>query len=195
MTDQGVRLKGVYGRPLSKLSGTKVDVSLEQLRRAADIIIECIREEIKKDTAKATGLRQPSEPVPIPKTERFAKSFTYRIRGKSTIEITSDWPTAKAHTTPSSEIDPETKRAKPSAPMEMWWLTRPAVPLARIVRANGEVIVRTTPVHGVGDVWIHPGYRKYTFLERGLKRGREKAMTLLAPEIVQALLQNNDLFG
>jgi len=189
------RIRGVYGSPLSKLSGQKVKLSRDLLEKAAVIILDQIKREIAKDTLKAVALRPPGEPVPIPKTKKFADSFKFRIKGKSTIEITSDWPTSVAHTTPADEIDLETKRPKPHAPIKMWWLTRPKVPFARIVRQDGEVIVRTTPLSGSGDVWIHPGFRKYTFIERGLRKGRKKAMEAITPDIVAQLLASKDLFG
>lgn len=196
MADNGTRLKGVYGRPLAKRAGMKIDLTPKQMSEVAQIILESIQEEIKKDIAKAAGLRAPGEPVPLPKTDKFAKSFQARVKGASTIEITSTWPTAKAHVTPSDEIDLDNNRPKPHAPMEMWWLTRPKVPFAQIVRANGEIIVRTTPDPSKGErPWIHPGFRKYTFLERGLRKGRDRAVKHLASTVVQGLLLEYDLFG
>ena len=192
---EDVRLKGVYGGPLAKKAGMTIPLSPQQLQEAADIILEAIKVEIKKDMAKASGLRAPGDPVPLPPTPRFAESFTATVKGK-VIEIRSSWPTATAHTTPSNEIDIDTERAKPHAPIKMWWLTRPKVPFARIVRSNGEVIVRTTPNPSQGDeMWIHPGFRKYTFLERGLKKGRAEAVKHLAAGVVQDLLAQYDLFG
>jgi len=190
------KLTGVYGKPLADRAGMDIPLTPQQLRKAALIILKAIKAEIKKDIAKAAGLRSPGDPVPLPQTTAFADSFKVRVKGKSTIEITSSWPTAVAHTTPADEVDPENNRPKPHAPIEMWWLTRPKVPFAQIVRSNGEVIVRTTPNPAKGDkLWIHPGYRKYTFLERGLKKGREEAVKALAEEVIQNLLATHDLFG
>ena len=196
MAEEAARIRGIYGKPLSKASGQKIKLTQRQVEKAAAIILKAIRREIAKDTAKAGALRRPGEPVALPKTKKFASSFKWRIKGKSTIEIVSTWPTAEAHTTPSDEIDIDNNRPKPHAPIKMWWLARPKVPFARIVRSNGEVIIRTTPLPAQGDkLWIHPGFRKYTFLERGLRKGRKEAVEALTPEIVAELLQTYDLFG
>ncbi len=189
------RLKGVYARPLAKKVGQQIPLTRDQLKRAGDIILEHIKKEIKKDIAKSAGLRPQGEPVPLPNTSKFPDSFKVRVKG-NIIEITSDWPTAKAHTTdPTSPNFLGNTAPKGSAPIPMVWLTRPKVPFARIVRRNGEVVVRTTPDPSKGQaVWIHPGFRKYTFLERGIRKGREAAVRMLASEIIQDLLQQNDLF-
>lgn len=186
---------GAYGKPLSKKAGSTLPLTRAQLDRAGEIILAEIRNEIKIDAAKAAGTRKPGEPVPIPLSPDFAKSFKVRVRGVSTIEITSDWPTAGAHTNPSSEVNVLNPDRSQSGPIEMKWLARPAVPYAKIVQRNGMVVVRTTPDPLQGDnYWMHPGFRKYTFLERGLRKGREKAAKELAKELLEQLLQTTNIF-
>lgn len=46
------------------------------------------------------------------------------------------------------------------------------------MRVGGNKVVRTTPIR-MKDAWIHPGFYKYTFLERGARKGREKAIQML----------------
>lgn len=186
---------GAYGKPLSKKAGSTLPLTRIQMDRAGEIILAEIRNEIRIDAAKAAGTRKPGAPVPIPLSPEFAKSFKVRIRGSSTIEITSDWPTAGAHTTPASKIDVLNPHSPRSGPIEMKWLARPAVPYARIVQSNGVVIVRTTPDPMQGEqYWMHPGFRKYTFLERGLRKGREKVAQELAKELIEQLLQTTNIF-
>jgi len=180
--------------PLSSLSGKKIILTPAQLRRAGAIIIKAIQEEIRADTAKAAAVRKRGQPAPIPKTADFAKSFKFRVQGRNTLIITSDWPTARNHTT--TPLDPERKTPGPAEPFEMRWLTRKKVPAARIVLQDGEVIVRATPdLLAGGKYWIHPGFRKYLFLERGLRRGQKAALAALIPELLQGLLAGElDLF-
>lgn len=165
------------------------------MTRAGEIILAEIRNEIKIDAAKAAGTRKPGAPVPIPLSPEFAKSFKVRVRGSSTIEITSDWPTAGAHTNAASKINPDNPRVNQTGPIEMKWLARPAVSYARIVQSNGVVVVRTTPDPLQGDTyWMHPGFRKYTFLERGLRKGKEKVAQELAKELIEQLIQTTNIF-
>ena len=186
----------MYGKPLAKAAGVSIPLTRKQLLQIGTGIVEAIRAEIKKDTAKASALRAPGEPVPIPRTAKFAASFKVRLLGNSTLEVYSDWPTADAHTNPVKPgFENNTRPDKPRA-FPMTWLTRDKVPYARIVRANGEVIVRMTPDPTQGDkLWVHPGFKKYTFLERGIRKGRAKAVEAIAKEAIEQMLSEYDIFG
>ena len=190
------RVRGIYNKPLAKAIGQKIPLTAKQLNLAGKIILECIKVEIKKDIAKASGMGGRGKPVPLPQTTGFADSFSVKVTG-TTIEITSTWPTAKAHTTEVRKKNfLNNTRPDATVPFEMTWLMRPKVPFARIVRQDGTVIVRTTPDASKGDKpWIHPGFLRYTFLERGIRKGREEAVRALAEEIVKELLSTHDLFG
>ena len=186
---------GTYGGPISKKAGSSLVMTREQLIKVGDIILEEIRKEIKIDAEKAGRVRKPGEPVPIPLSPDFAKSFKVSVRGSSTIEITSDWPTAGAHTNPAAKINPDAPTVKQTGPIEMKWLARPAVPYARIVQSNGVVVVRTTPDPMQGQkYWMHPGFRKYTFLERGLRKGKVRAIQELAGELLAQLAGSTNIF-
>jgi hypothetical protein len=60
----------------------------------------------------------------------------------------------------------------------MWWLTKEGGTKKASMRVGGNKVVRTTPIR-MKDAWIHPGFYKYTFLERGARKGREKAIQML----------------
>lgn len=171
-----VKIKAVYGKPMSKAAGQKISLNAQQVSRAAKIILDELKKEIKKEMAKV-ATRRPGEPVPIPDSKRFLNSWKVRVRGKSTIEITSNWPTAAAHTV-----------EKKSGPYEMTWLSRPSVPYAKLALKDGQVIVRTTPLSGKQKMWIHPGFKKYGFLNRGINKGRLAAIQALAVELLQKAL-------
>ena len=156
--------------------GQTIPLTPLQMKTAADIILKTLKKEIKKDMAKAST-RGAGQPVPIPNSRKFLASWKVRVTGRSTIEITSNWPTAKAHTV-----------EKKSGPYEMVWLMRPKVPYARMVQKDGVVVVRTTPPQMGGTAWIHPGFKKYGFIERGVRLGKEAAIKALALELIQQAL-------
>ena len=171
-----VRVRGVYGKPLSKSSGQPIALDMQQMAIAAKVILKELKKEIKKEMAKL-ATRQPGEPVPIPNSKRFLNSWKVRVRGKSTIEITSNWPTAAAHTV-----------EKKSGPYPMTWLSRPKLPYAKLALKDGTVIIRTTPLAQGGKFWIHPGFKKYSFLARGVNNGKIAAIQTLAVALLQKAL-------
>jgi hypothetical protein len=185
-----VRLRGVYGKPLLKRDAPNaVQVPMPMLKKMAGIIVKAIKKEIMKDMAKTAGLRGRGKPVPMPDSKKFVDSFSWKISGKSTIEITSNWPTASAHTSVPGEGDDK----KSSAPYPMTWLTGPRVKTVPLVTQEGRVIFRTAPLT-TSDAWIHPGFLRYTFIERGVAKGRVKVFEDMAEEIVSLFLSERDLF-
>lgn len=194
MPRPSAKLKSTYGGPLSKRAGMDIPLTPVQLQRVGDIILEAIRKEIAIDAKKAGGVRDPGKPVPIPLSPNFAKSFKVRIRGGSTIEITSNWPTAAAHTTPQKSMNIKDPHAPATEPFEMKWMVQSKVPFVQIVQKDGTVVVRTTPDPLQGDgYWMHPGFRKYTFLERGLKKGREAAVQEMMMEVLTQLMKTTSI--
>jgi len=191
-----VRIRGIYGKPLLKRDGpTALQMPLPMLKRAGEIFLKSIKKEIQKDMAKTAGLRGRGKPVPIPDSVKFVDSFSYRIKGKSTIEITSNWPTAEAHlVVPARRItDLRGDDIRATNTYKMTWLAgfpRRTIPL---VTQEGRVIFRTTPLR-TADAWIHPGFIRYTFIERGVSKGRVKVFEEMAEEIVGLLLERGALF-
>ena len=190
-----VKLRGVYGKPLLR-GGETIEMTTDMLRMAGEIMLDSVKAEIKKDMAKSAGIRgggHPTpygsrNPVPIPDSRKFLDSFSYVIKGSSTIEIMSDWPTAEAHVGQIGDREleklPNNKRA--TQPFKMWWLTKPRLNAVPIVTPKGEVIIRATPE--AGDAWVHPGFMRYSFIERGVKRGRERFVEeVLSKEIVKII--------
>jgi len=142
------------------LAGSDLGLKTQDFTRIAEIILESVREEIRKEIAKSSGLRG-NGPVPIPDSRRFVDSFKYKINGKN-IEIYSNWPTAAAHL-----------NKKDSGPFQMKWLSKSSVDYARIQTKGGLSVVRSTP--SSADLWVHPGFKKYNFLDRGVRKGQKKA--------------------
>lgn len=187
-------LRSAYSGTIAK--GAKIDLTLDQVNRVGEIILEQIREEIEKDTMRASAFRAQGDPVPLPRTKRFAESFKFQVSGKRTLEFTSDWPTAGAHTLGRDrEVDLDAKNKSSTPPFLMWWLVRTQVPRARIVTSEGQVIVVTTPSPADGDaLWVHPGFRRYSFLERGIRKGKQRALEVLIADVMSRTISDKGLF-
>ena len=201
MAKDGARLRGVYGKPWSKLVGQKVDITPEVMHKVGEIILLSVRAEIRKQVALSAGLRGRGQPVPMPRSKAFQESFGYQLRGSRTIEITSKWPYAG--------VWEEGKK-----PYPMTWLTglgaaggfgedkkpflnkKPGKVLASkyaipIVTEDGSVIIRFAPFK-TEDAWIHPGFAKYGFLQKGIRRGRILAANYIIKTSVIPLLEEAD---
>lgn len=196
MAKTKTRAKGVYGKPLAKAAGQKISLTREQLLRMGKIILESIKTEIRKDIAKTRGLAGRGNPVVLPDTARFAESWKFRLKGNSTMEFYTDWPVKSFIVEPTEKNLLNDKDPGATKPFEMTWLNRQQVPYARIVQEDGNVVIRMTPDPQKGQrFWVHPGFKRYSFLQRGIRKGRQKAIEALTQEIVEGLLSEYDVFG
>jgi hypothetical protein len=168
-----IRVKTKLAGPLMRMIGQQIPLSEGTLNKMGEALVEGIAAEAERDRILA-GPRAPGAPVGIPDTPTFKDSFSYKIRGKRTIDIISSWPWIEQIT-------------EGRAPYKMTWLTRAnkvhAVP---IMTKDGTVIVRTAPLR-TKDAWIHPGFARHTFIERGIDRARPKIEELLLAELAHAL--------
>jgi hypothetical protein len=157
-----------------------VEMSQQLLRELAQTLVDSVVFEAKKDLAKQGRKGTPQgQPEGLPVKGNFLDSFDYRISGKSTIEITSDWPWVQ-------------QLIEGRKPFKMWWLTHGqrrghAVPL---VQPDGTVLFRMAPL-SLSDAWIHPGFARHTFVQRGVKKGRVKMAEMIAAEVFQQLSQGD----
>ena len=188
-----IKVKSAYGTPWSKLIGEGQAVGRAELDVLGKILVEHIVKEAKKDFAKKqSGRRTPrgvAEGIPGPpgfpthKTHMdpaFFDSFGYNIVGGSTVAITSTWPF----------IEQITEGRKP---FKMTWLTQTSgVKAVPIVTHTGEVIVRMAPF-SAADAWIHPGFARHTFIQRGIRKGRIVAAREVAKMIAKTLAKGNPL--
>lgn len=155
-------------------------VTKDMLNRLGEAMVESVVKEARIDAAKR-GIRQPGKPVGLPNDEDFFKSFSHQIKGKSTVAILSTWPLVKQY----SEGRP---------PYEMTWITaqklggRP-VP---IMQRDGTVVFRMAPFRS-GEYWIHPGFARHTFIERGIRKAKQ-AMAEIVVEEFMDMLANGDPF-
>tara|TARA_Y100000310_G_scaffold164863_1_gene164605 strand:+ start:2409 stop:3002 length:594 start_codon:yes stop_codon:yes gene_type:complete len=178
-------VRSLYGGPLAKLANALVSKKL--LEEIAECIIGCIIEEGKKDFAKrGWKLEDPKGGKP------FHESFSFQIRGQRTIEIRSTFWGLKELVTgdiPSRRMTWLTQEGKDKIPTD-YNMTRTETDLGmkragRVFKGErkplvvplmsdaGTVIFRTAPLK-MKDAWIHPGIAKFTFMERGVRKGRKK---------------------
>jgi len=169
---------GIYGKPLSRAVGKDVPLDREVYEKVGEILVESVVTEARKDFARQR--RKPNGPVGLPDSEDFFQSFSYRLVGKSTLEVVSTWPFIKQVT-------------EGRDPFRMDWLTRQnGVNVVPLIDKRGQVIFRMAPLN-LGNAWIHPGFARHTFLQRGIRKGRDKAVELLAEEARKVLLRGDIL--
>ena len=171
-------VRSVYGTPWSRLA-KGVPLSRKILNRLGRILVQEIVREGKKDFAKQGRKATPiGEPEGIPKSRNFWKSFRFKVRGSKTIEIFSDW----------EWID---QILEGRDPYPMPWLTQDrGIVKVPMKQTNGNVIVRIAPAK-ISDAWIHPGFAKHRFIERGIKKGREKAAEIITKEVMRLLAEGD----
>jgi len=176
-----IRVRGVYGKPWSKMVGEKIPIDRKVLSRLGKALVESVVAEAKKDLAKQGMSPTPKgQPEGIPATDNFFDSFGYKIVGKSTIVITSTWPWIQ-----------ETVEGR--EPYRMTWLTRSnRVYKVPFPQPNGTVLIRTAPLK-TANAWIHPGFARHTFLERGVRNARKGMAKIVAEEAVKMLKKGNPL--
>lgn len=164
------RIGGAYGKPWSKMVGKPIEMSGDVMKRLGETLVESVVSEAQKDFAKQGTSAQPGAPEGLPNSKNFFTSFHYRIVGKSTVEIYSDWPYIQ-----------QVMEGRDPYPMT-WLVGGMVVP----IKKGGETLFRTTPMKKE-DAWIHPGFARHTFLQRGIKKGREKMAQIMVEEALKTL--------
>lgn len=169
--------------PLMKALSVK-DFALDpvSLAKIGRILVKAVKDEAKKDFAKqgksAYGLGKPEGlPDSHGKTIRpsFFDSFSVRVSGNRTLTIVSTWPWIE------SLIE-----GKPAGPMKQFTRDKHPKPI-RFLKKDGTVLYRMAPKIGsfiqsgpnkgkTATFWLHPGYARHTFLQRGLAKGRKKLL-------------------
>jgi len=120
-------------------------------------ILNAIKEEISKSYALGRG---------IPRTKAFRDSFSFEVNESGDVIIRSDWPWVNRY-------------LKMRGPVKMTWLTqvnprlrgRKVIPLKQ---RDGTIKFRTLPLT-TKQAWVHPAIGKYTFIQRGVEKGKRKA--------------------
>lgn len=170
------KLKSVYGKPWSQLVKGSIPISRQTLERLGQAIVDAVVLEAKRDLAMQRDIT--GEPEGLPDSIRFFQSFSYKITGASTIELVSNWPYI------NQLIDGR-------QPFRMAWLTQAkGVDVVPIEQKNGVVLFRTTP-QDTNAAWIHPGFARHNFVQRGVKKGRENMAKIILAETTAHLMKGN----
>mgnify|MGYP001599055612 FL=1 len=167
------KIKSTYGGSFAKMVAGDYKPSRTTLIKLGTLIVDCVVAEARKDMAKEAR-RKTGDPVGLPQSERFLSSFTSKLYGQSTVEIYSTWPTIEQLT-------------EGTDPYPMTWLTRPngvnAVPMKD---SMGRLIIRATPL-STQDAWIHPGFARHNFLQRGMTRAKKEMADIVREDLKQFL--------
>jgi hypothetical protein len=160
---------------------------IEFLNKVGRVVRDAIVYEAKRQAAmdlkKSEGYRPflaeteqftVSELVPegIPRSPKFFDSFKWRIVNGTKLEVYSTWPWIR------QVVDGRD-------PYKMTWLTKSAgVDTVPFTDPMGKVVFRSTPQNDA-DAWVHPGFAKHTFVEKGWERARPTVRRMYALQTVK----------
>lgn len=180
----GFKLRGIYSRPWSQI-GKNMTFSQAFLKKIGRILVKEVVKEAKKQR-KAQGNRSTprGEPEGLPKGPDFYKSFYYKLRGRSTIEIWSDWPVIE-------------QLIEGRDAYRMTWFTHEAGRSHMKMKQGsgkfkGTILVRTTPQKRK-DAWIHPGFAKHDFIVKGVDKAQEQVIKLITVEVAKKLAKGDPM--
>lgn len=169
-----IKLRRTSGKTWAKLKDDDF-FTKSFLDEVGKVLVKNVVFEARKDLAKQGGKATPrGVPEGIPASERFFRSFSYRIEGKRVL-LVSTWPQISQIT--------EGRREYP-----MTWLTQQEGVTKVPMKGDrpGTVVIRTTP-QSPDDAWIHPGFRKHNFIRRGYERARKEFDKILADHVGKVL--------
>lgn len=169
------RIKTTRGKTWAKLENADF-VTEEFLHKVGKLLVDTIVFEAGKDFAK-----QGNKPTPrgiaegMPRTLNFFDSFSYKVdSSKGVVSIFSSWPWI------DQIID-----GRPPYPME--WLTKEkGVNWVPMEQEDGTKLLISTPV-SAADAWVHPGFKRHTFMRRAYENSRRKMEKLVANRITTVL--------
>ena len=188
-------VRGSYGKPWSTLAGIPVTPKM------MSIIGKCMAKVFAEEAVRDFRKRGWSVRDPM-KGSDLGKSFGYKLKGRSTVEVTCTfygvarlanedipehpmpWLTQQAHGTLPKKIIPGKKTVA--------GISGSKRPLVVPIQTDGGVIFRMAPLT-TDKAWIHPGIAKFTFVNRAVKRAREECLKVLRDAAADALRAGNPL--
>ena len=203
-----VKFKGktrrVYGKPMSKYAGEGSEFSIpkEILEEIAKVMLDSVKREanieIAKHVNKPTRDGGGDTPAYIRDTKAFLAMLKSRVSGKSSVEVYGSEGKRKkqvgtrvftVHPYHSRFVSDDPNDHKPFPMDSLKSKVGKTIPL---VELDGEVVFRVVLPN---SKWVHPGFLKYTFLERGVEKGREKAISIIREKVVVPLIATSDCFS
>lgn len=199
------RVRGTYGKPWSTM--TQIEVTPDFLHAIGRCMVESMVYEAKKDFAKR-GWSE-NDPMGGP---ALGESFSYQIRGKSTVELMSTFygiPELMKGDIPERKMTwlTQEKRGRDTRERGGKKVIRsvrgdgiPSPPGGRVVargakspliipieQKDGTVVFRMAPLK-TQDAWIHPAIAKFTFAQRAARKAKAKCVELIKEQIKKQLL-------
>lgn len=170
------------GPLLTALTVEDIVLDAVSLGKVGKILVDAVKAEAKKDFAKrgksAYGTGKPEGlPDSHGKSIRpsFFNSFAARVSSSRMLTIVSSWPWIE-----------NLIEGKPAGPMKQFTRDKHPKPI-RFLKKDGTVLYRMAPKVGTfiqsgpnkgkaASLWIHPGYARHTFVQRGIAKGRKKLL-------------------
>lgn len=167
------RVRGVYGGTLG--GKLKIDLDRKTLEKIAKIMVRHVSQ-AALEAYEEWGRTPRGEPMALPNTDDFFKSFSWNIRGNRTIEILSSWPWVIRH-------------VEGRNPYPMDWITQEnGMDLVPLKQPDGSVVIVRAPATA-DDAWIHPGVEKIDFISKGLRKARAEAKGIIAQEAARKAIR------
>lgn len=198
------KTRKVYGRPLSKkyAQGAPVDLTREALEEIGKTILDSVKHEagleIVKHMNKPTREGGGMVPAYIRDMKAFLAMLKVRVSGKSSVEIyLAEDKTKKQVGNRQFTVNPYHDKfisddPKAHEPFVMDTLKSKVGKTIPLVELDGEVVFRVVLPNAA---WVHPGFMKYTFLERGVEKGRAKAADIIREKVIIPLLLSGDMLA
>jgi hypothetical protein len=195
----------VYGRPLSKKfsgDGAPVDITAEVLQEIGEAILDSVKHEARIEIAK--HMNKPTRdgggdmPAYIRDMKSFLAMLKVRVSGKSSIEIylaedkRKERVGTRLHTVNPFHHRFISSNPKDQEPFVMGTLKSRVGKTVPIVELDGEVVFRVVLPNAA---WVHPGFMKYTFLERGIEKGKAKAAGIIRERVIVPLIASGAFFS
>lgn len=190
MFKAGVKVRTAYGKPWSKLI-EEVGTSKAFLREVGKILVKQIIKEGKNELARQGGRTRRGEPEGLPLDENFWQSFKPKVSGKNQVDIVSTWSgwaqyvgEKWRYSNRSIPLIDQIREGRRPYPMD--WLTKEAgVGVVPLEGDDGNVIFRWAP--SANDPWIHPGFRRHTFIDRAFKKAKSEISDKMVDQLKKAL--------
>lgn len=191
-----LKTRKVYTKPLKPGGdGARIDLTPGVLQEIGDTILDSVKHEASLEIAK--HMNKPTRegggdtPAYIRDMKALLAMLKVRVSGKSSIEIyLSENKTKRRVGNRTFTVNPYHDKfvsddPKAHEPFVMDTLKSKVGKTVPLVGLDGEVVFRVVLPNAA---WVHPGFMKYTFLERGVAKGRAKSVDLIREKVIVPLI-------
>lgn len=191
-----LKTRKVYTKPLKPGGdGARIDLTPGVLQEIGDTILDSVKHEASLEIAK--HMNKPTRegggdtPAYIRDMKALLAMLKVRVSGKSSIEIyLSENKTKRRVGNRTFTVNPYHDKfvsddPRAHEPFVMDTLKSKVGKTVPLVGLDGEVVFRVVLPNAA---WVHPGFMKYTFLERGVAKGRAKSVDLIREKVIVPLI-------